>query len=99
MVAGWAARRDWLAANPLVARKFLGAMEATARWAAGHQADMLPVMHDVTGTDLDTLRQMGRLFLGDKIDVSEIQPTIDASAKYGFLPRAFPAGAMIVNVT
>lgn len=99
LVAGWAARRDWLAANPLIARKFLGAMVATARWASGHQPDMLPVMHDVTGTDLDTLRQMGRLFLGDTIDVTEIQPTIDASAKYGFLPRAFPAAAMIVNVT
>jgi len=41
---------------------------------------------------------MGRLFLGERIDTSEIQPTIDASAKYGFLPRAFPAAAMIVNV-
>jgi NitT/TauT family transport system substrate-binding protein len=99
MVAGWAARRDWLAANPLSARKFLSAMKATAGWAAGHQSEVLPVMHDVTGTDLDTLRQMGRLFLGDTIDVTAIQPTINASAKYGFLPRAFPAAAMIVNVS
>lgn len=98
MVAGWAARRDWLAQNPQPARKFFGAVVATARWGATHQAEMLPVVHDVTGTDLDTLRQMGRLFLGDAIDPAQIQPTIDASAKYGFLPRAFPASAMIVNV-
>jgi len=59
MVAGWAARRDWLAANPLAARKFLGAMVATARWAASHQPEILPVMHDITGTDLDTLAPDG----------------------------------------
>lgn len=98
MVAGWAARRDWLAANPLVARKFASAMKATARWAGSHQTDVLPVMHDVTGTDLDLLRRMGRLFLGDTIDATQIQPTINASARYGFLPRVFPAADMIVNV-
>jgi hypothetical protein len=30
--------------------------------------------------------------------VRQIQPTIDASAKYGFLPHAFSAGDMIVTV-
>jgi len=98
MVAGWAARRDWLAANPLTARKFVTAIEATARWATSHQTEMLPLMQSISGTDLDTLRQMGRLFLGQTIDAAQIQPTINASAKYGFLPRAFPAAEMIVNV-
>lgn len=98
MVAGWAARREWLAANPQIARKFVSAIQATARWAAGHQPEMLPIMHDVTGTDMDTLRAMGKLFLGDTLDPKLIQPTIDASAKYGFLPHAFPAAAMTVTV-
>jgi NitT/TauT family transport system substrate-binding protein len=98
MVSGWAARRDWLAANPLIARRFAGAMAATARYVTAHQNEMEPVMEAVTRTDRDTLRLMGRLYLGETIDVRQIQPTIDASAKYGFLPHAFPAADMIVTV-
>jgi hypothetical protein len=73
-------------------------MRTTARWVAGHQTEMLGVMETVTGVPRATLDEMGRLSLGETLRVAQIQPIINAAAKYGFLPRAFPASDMIAIV-
>jgi NitT/TauT family transport system substrate-binding protein len=98
MTAGWVARRDWLSANPVTARKCFNALGATARWITGHQSEMYDVLQSVAGIDIGTLREMGHLYLGERLDVRQIQPIIDAVAKYGFLPQAFPAADMIAMV-
>ena len=38
---------------------------------------------------------MNRLTFAEQLDTKRIQPIIDASAKYGFLPKAFPAAELI----
>jgi hypothetical protein len=39
---------------------------------------------------------MTRLEFADRLDPQLIQPIIDASARYGFLPQAFPAASLLV---
>jgi NitT/TauT family transport system substrate-binding protein len=98
MTSGWIAKRTWLTENPTTAQRFSAAMRTTARWVAGHQTEMLGVMETVTGVPRATLDEMGRLSLGETLRVTQIQPIINAAAKYGFLPRAFPATDMIAVV-
>jgi NitT/TauT family transport system substrate-binding protein len=99
MTAAWIAKRSWLAENRATAQKFAAAIRTTAQWAGGHQTEMLALMQTVTGASHDTLQWLGRLALGERLDVAQIQPIINVSAKYGFLPRAFPATDMIAALS
>jgi NitT/TauT family transport system substrate-binding protein len=98
LTSGWVARRDWLAANPVAAQRFVAAVRATAHWVPTHQAAMLQILGKATQMSAEVLSRMGPLSLGESLDPAQIQPIIDAEAKFGYLPHAFPASEMIVNV-
>ena len=40
---------------------------------------------------------MNRLSFAEHLDPAEMQPIIDAGARYGFLPKTFPAGDLFLS--
>ncbi len=95
LLSAWIATRPWIAANGPTLAKFVSAVHATALWGNRNQAAMLAMLEQMTKIEHGLTARMGRPVLGEHLDPALIQPIIDASARYGFLPHAFPAAEMI----
>lgn len=91
MTTGWIANKSWFDANHDLARKFVDAIRATAQWANVNTAATASMLESVTKVPKATILTLNRVRFGERLNVAEIQPIIDASARYGFLPHNFPA--------
>jgi NitT/TauT family transport system substrate-binding protein len=95
LLSVWIAQRPWIEANGATVAKFVRAMRATAAWGNRNQAKMLEMLAQMTKVEPALLSRIGRPVLGERLEPGLIQPVIDASAHFGFLPHAFPASEMI----
>ena len=94
MTHGWVANKGWYDANGATVKKLIAAIRASAQWANKNPEATATMLGTLTKLQPEVLRGMGRLTFGETLDVAQIQPTIDATAHYGFLPRAFPAAEL-----
>lgn len=82
---------DYLNKNADLTRRVTAALNETANWAnANHQAAG-EILTRVAKIPLATISAMARSEYSDKLDLSMIQPVIDASAQYKFLDKTFKA--------
>lgn len=88
------ANNGWLEKNPAAAHAFIGAMRATAQWANKNQAAAATILERVSQIPADTVGQMNRVVFGENLDPSTIQPVIDATAQYKFIPNTFNVADM-----
>lgn len=88
------ANNDWLAKNPAAARAFIGALSQTAAWCNKNQAAAGAILAGITKIPPETISQMNRVVYAEKLDVKTIQPVIDATAEYKFLPKTFNVAEM-----
>lgn len=94
-VAGWTTTKEWAAAHPDLIRKFVAVMNETAKWAnANHPASAL-ILAGVAKMSPDVTSKMERVYYGERLDPALLQPVIDATAKYGVIPKSFPAAEII----
>lgn len=94
LISGWIANKAWFDANGALARRFVAALRATAVWANGDRPATGAILEKYTKIPHDVIAAMSRLTIGERLDPRLIQPVIDVSARYGFLPNAFPASAL-----
>lgn len=92
MISAWFATRDYVARNPAVVRAFDAAMRETARWANGNQIHSGEILEKWAKVKVSTT--MARVTYADQLSAAQIQPFIDAAAKYGVLPASFPANEL-----
>jgi NitT/TauT family transport system substrate-binding protein len=94
-VAGWTTTKEWAAAHPDLVKKFVAVMNETAKWAnANHPATAL-ILASVAKMSPDVTTKMERAYYGERLDPALLQPVIDATAKYGVIPKSFPASEII----
>ncbi len=91
-IGAWFATKDWVAANPETARKFIAVMLQVARWANAHQAESLKILGDVSKVTYP--QNMHRATYGETLDAALFQPVIDNAAKFGAIAAPFPAGEL-----
>lgn len=94
LIASHFANNDWLAKNPAAAHAFIGALKQTAEWANKNQAATGEILAKITKIPPATIAEMHRVVYTGSLDVAEIQPVIDATAEYKFLPKTFPVSEM-----
>jgi NitT/TauT family transport system substrate-binding protein len=94
-IGAWFTTKDWVAAHPDAARKFVAVMQQVARWANTHQTESLKILSDVSKTDYP--KTMRRAVYGDQLDATMFQPVIDNSAKYGAIPATFAAAELFAK--
>jgi ABC-type nitrate/sulfonate/bicarbonate transport system substrate-binding protein len=87
----WVARNDWLDANKAVAQRLVDAIHDTAVWANHNRPATAVILQKWTKMTPDTISKLNRMTYAERLDPALIQPIIDASARYGFLPERFPA--------
>ncbi len=94
LISGWITTKSWYDANRATVAKFIGVMRQTADWANKNPRASAEVLAKLSKIPLEVVLKMNHNIFGTANDPALIQPTIDASAKYGFLPRSFPAAEL-----
>jgi NitT/TauT family transport system substrate-binding protein len=91
VLAGFMTTKDWAAKNPALAAKFIAAIKETAQWANTNRAASAAILSKYTKIPQPVVERMKRGEYAENLLASDYQPVIDAAAKYGVLPKAFPA--------
>jgi NitT/TauT family transport system substrate-binding protein len=96
MSTGWIASNDWIKKHPAEAATFLAVMQKASQWANTHQKESAQILLRNTRITPETAATMSRVEYATTLDVKQIQPSIDAAAKYSTVPlRVTPASELI----
>jgi NitT/TauT family transport system substrate-binding protein len=95
MLNGWITTADWLKKNPDAARRFREAMLDAAKWANKNHKASAEIFKQYSKAPPEVIDTMTRATFSEKFDPSLFQPVIDASAKYKFIDKSFPATDII----
>jgi NitT/TauT family transport system substrate-binding protein len=93
LVGAWFSTTAWAAAHVDEIRRFRAVMAETARWAKTHHAESAKILERYT--KLATPAGMRRVPFAETAEATQIQPVIDAAAKYGVLKAPFPATELL----
>lgn len=85
----------WVASHPDLVNKFLRATQEAAAYVGAHENETPQIAAAFTGADPSKLANVRHGLRGVYLSPSDIQPMIDAAAKYGIIPKVFPAQQMI----
>jgi NitT/TauT family transport system substrate-binding protein len=90
LIAAWCATPQWAKDHPDVVDRFAVAIHESAVWANANQAKSGQILAKYTKLDPSVAATMMRVRYAEKLAIAQMQPLIDASAKYNhFTP--FPA--------
>jgi NitT/TauT family transport system substrate-binding protein len=92
--AGLIGNKTWVDANPDLTRKVVGVMLRTAEWANKNPTDEVTLLAQLTKAEPAALNAYPRIPYATKYDPGLVQPVIDVIARYGFIPRSFPASEL-----
>lgn len=88
------ANNSWLEAHPAEAHAFIRAMRATAQWTNKNPVASAAILARITKIPPATIARMHRVVFGENLDPALIQPVIDTTAEYKFLPKTFDVSKM-----
>jgi NitT/TauT family transport system substrate-binding protein len=91
----WFTTRDFAKAHPDVVKLYAQAMVMAANWANHNQTESAKILEASTGIPVGA--NASRVVFADHLESRDMQPLIDASAKYGGLKNTFPASQLLVN--
>jgi NitT/TauT family transport system substrate-binding protein len=95
LVTGFFAATPWAQANaPLVAR-FAAVIRSIAEWANKNPDRSAEILASLAKLDVSVVKNSVRSRFATTLTPAQLQPTIDASAKYKILDAAFPAQDLI----
>jgi len=95
LATAWITSTDYVKKNPAVVRAFAGVLAKAAAYSNTHQPQTAPILAKYSGIELATLTHMTRARFEPALDPREIQPVIDAAAKYKVIPKGFDAREII----
>jgi NitT/TauT family transport system substrate-binding protein len=91
MICAQLGMTDYLNRNAAQTRKVTAALNAAALWANANHDKAGEILTRVAKIPLATISAMNRSVYSDKLELATIQPVIDASAEYKFLPQTYKA--------
>jgi NitT/TauT family transport system substrate-binding protein len=95
MVAAWCTTTNFLAKNRDVVDRFAGALRAATVYANAHHSETAPLIAAFTGIEPARAQVMRRVTCAETLDPRDVQPAIDAAAKYKVIEKGFPAQELI----
>ncbi|HXF33176.1 MAG TPA: ABC transporter substrate-binding protein [Candidatus Acidoferrales bacterium] len=93
MIGAWFSTLDYAKAHPDVIRKFGTVMLETARWANKNQGRSARILEKYAKVRVSPT--MARVGYAERLTPSQIQPLIDAAARYGTIKNSFPAADLL----
>jgi NitT/TauT family transport system substrate-binding protein len=98
MLSGWFTTTPWLKANPTLAKRFVDALYATARWANAHRDETATILGAHTKIDLAILKSMNRCPYGETLSTANLQSAYDLAFKYKVFDRSVDANDVIAKL-
>jgi ABC-type nitrate/sulfonate/bicarbonate transport system substrate-binding protein len=89
LISAWFTTAEYAKAHPDIVRKFAEIMAEAGTWANAHQAESALILEKYT--KVENAGTMRRILYVPRLVPAQVQPLIDASAKYGVTDRTFPA--------
>jgi NitT/TauT family transport system substrate-binding protein len=87
--------KDFSAKHPEAVRAFMAATYESARIANAKPASTVKIMAEYIGVPTDVITNTPRIQLGTELILDQLQPAIDAAAKYGTISHAFAARELV----
>ncbi len=94
VIGGYITSRDYAAAHPGIVRRFRAALMEAGRWANGHRAAAAAIIQSYA-KQTPSATAHHSVFL-ESFSAADLQPIIDAAARYGVLKAAFPAADFVI---
>jgi NitT/TauT family transport system substrate-binding protein len=91
MYIAYIARADWAIQHAADVRRFNQVLAEATNYVNTHLAQTAPLVAELTKIDPASTRHMHRSLNATVLDPALVQPFIDATAKYGYIARSFPA--------
>ncbi len=91
VLSGFFTTKEWAAKNPALAAKFIAAIKETAQWANANPAAAGVILAKYTKLPQAVVDRIKHGQFAETLITSDYQPVIDVAAKYGVLPKPFPA--------
>jgi len=91
------ANAAWVHEHPDVVNRFLRASQEASTYVAAHESESASLIAEFAGVDLTTATNIHHEGRGVTLTPEDIQPVIDAAARYKFIPSAFPAQQLICS--
>lgn len=95
LITGWFANAAYVAKNRDAIERFARVVRAAAAYTNAHHAETVPLIAPFWGIDADVIAHMERATSGGALDPREIQPMIDAAARYKIIDHAFNASELL----
>ncbi len=91
----WFVTGSYLTQNHGVAARFSRVIADAAAFTRVHNDATVDDVAQITKQDPGFIAHMQRTWVGTTIDLNDIQPVIDAAAKYHLIERSFPAAEIV----
>lgn len=95
LLAVWFTTVDFSRGHPELVRAFSRGWAESATYTNAHHGETAALMADFTGAPIGVVQRMNRALAGISLQTEQIQPVIDAAAKYGTIAHGFPARELI----
>ena len=91
----WFSRLAFAQQNREIVKRFGQAMMLTARWANTHRTESGEILAKYGKFDLNLVRNMARSEFAEELRLADIQPELDAAARFGALARRVQASEIV----
>jgi NitT/TauT family transport system substrate-binding protein len=95
LISAWFTSGSYAAAHPDVVEKFTKVVEEASAYCNTHQAETIPLLAAYGKVDPKVLEKSTREEFATTLRAADIQPQIDAAAKYGVIAKRFEAQEMM----
>lgn len=97
LATAWISSTDYVQKNPSTVRAFAAVLAKASAYANTHQPQTAPILAKYSGIELATVSHMTRAQFEPALNPRDIQPVIDAAAKYKAIPKGFDARDLIAS--
>ncbi len=97
-ISVWYASKPWIEADRERARKIVGAIYDTGRWANTHQAETFGILVRDGHLDGEKMKGMIRIAYATSLPTSYVQPVLNVATQAGIFDRPVDANALILKV-
>ncbi|HXF35293.1 MAG TPA: hypothetical protein VN603_12040, partial [Candidatus Acidoferrales bacterium] len=86
---------SYAAKNRDLIGRFVRVLRQSSEYTNRHPDETVDLLASFTGMEPATIRRMARAIAGTSLEPREVQPMIDAAAKYKLIEKPFPAREFI----
>lgn len=91
------ANADWVGAHREVVARFLRVVREAGAYVAAHEDELVPMLASYVGVDPASIAKTRHSGRSVAIAPADLQPVIDAAAKYRVISKPFPAAELICS--